>query len=185
MTGADGTTPSPDELDRLAAEAAAGSAASLERFLELARPVLLARCRKVLPDPGDAEDACQEAMLVVARRIGSFEHRSRVSTWLYRIAVNAAIDTYRRLRSRAAVLDPGDLFAEAASRGRTSVLAGNRIDLVEAFDHVDPHFTEPVALRDLVGLDYDEIADALGVPVGTVKSRIHEGRARLRTRLAR
>ena len=112
--------------------------------------------------------------LSVSRRIDRFEGRSRFETWLYRITVNAGLDTYRRLKRRADTIDIDAIELTAAQR--TSVLAGNRIDLLEALDQVDPKFGIPVMLRDVYDLDYPEIAAALEINEGTVKSRIHEGR---------
>jgi RNA polymerase sigma factor (sigma-70 family) len=162
------------DLDQLAIAAAGGDSAALDRLLVAIRPQVLRHCKRVLPNDLDAEEACQDALLSVARRIDRFEGRSRVSTWLYRITVNAALDTYRRLKRRADTIDLDSVELTAAQR--TSVIAGNRIDLLEALDEVDPKFGVPVMLRDVYDLDYPEIAEALDIPEGTVKSRIHEGR---------
>lgn len=147
--------------------------------------MVLARCQRVLVNSLDAEDACQDALIAISRRIGSFEGRSRFTTWLYPVVMNAAIDTYRRLRRRASVAGTDDALAGQAADAHTSVQAGARVDILDALDHVDPRFAEPVLLRDLYQLDYAEIAEQLGVPVGTVKSRIHEGRKTLQYLLER
>jgi RNA polymerase sigma-70 factor (ECF subfamily) len=80
-----------------------------------------------------------------------------------------------------------DAVPESADPLRVSVLAGTRLDIVEALERLreqQPHVVEAVVLRDLMGLDYAEIAERLQVPVGTVKSRINHGRTSLRTLLA-
>jgi RNA polymerase sigma-70 factor (ECF subfamily) len=74
---------------------------------------------------------------------------------------------------------------EQASHEHTSVVAGTRVDLLEALEALDPRFAEPVVLRDVFGLDYSEIARQVGIPEGTVKSRIHEGRKSLQYLLSR
>lgn len=162
------------ELDRLATAAAGGDAIALDRLLVAIRPQVLRHCKRLLPNELDAEEACQDALLSVSRRIDRFEGRSRFETWLYRITLNAGLDTYRRLKRRASTIDLDDVELTAAQR--TSVVAGNRIDLLEAFGEVDPKFGVPVMLRDVYDLDYAEIAEALELNEGTVKSRIHEGR---------
>ena len=114
--------------------------------------------------------------MAISQAIGSFESRSKFTTWAYRIVSNRIIDTYRRLkRHRIPVADAIELPADR----RTSVIAGTEIDLLEAMENTDTRFVEPVAMRDLCGLSYAEIAVALDIPVGTVKSRVSEGRQRL------
>ena len=143
-----------------------------------ARPLILGRCRRFLPNPLDAEVAAQDALLSIARRIGTFEGRSKFTTWMYQLTTNAAIDTYRKLKRRRSVLEtPPDL---AAGGSTPSVVAGARIDVLDAAEKLDERLVEPVFLRDLCELEYSDIAELLGVPVGTVKSRIHDGRAQLR-----
>lgn len=170
------------DLDDLAARAAAGDAAALDALLAAVRPDVLRRCSRILPFSADAEDACQEALLAVAKGIGGFAGRSRFTTWLYPVVANSAFATYRRMRRTAS--DAGlDQAPEVADPARVSVLAGTRLDLVEALDKLrvaQPHVVEAVVLRDLMGLEYAEIAERLDVPLGTVKSRINHGRAGLR-----
>lgn len=178
----DGTPDGADELDRLAAAAAAGDAAALDRLLGLVRPAVLRRCSRVLPYSADAEDACQDALLAVAKGIHGFQGRSRFTTWLYPVVANSAFATYRRLRARA--VEAGlDQAPEAVDPARVSVVAGSRLDLVDALERLrarQPHLVDAVVLRDLMGLEYGEIAERLDVPLGTVKSRINHARAALR-----
>jgi RNA polymerase sigma-70 factor (ECF subfamily) len=174
------------DVEGLAARASAGDAAALDALLAAIRPDVLRRCARILPYSGDAEDACQEALLAVARGIGGFSGRSRFTTWLYPVVANTAFSTYRRLRRTAQ--DAGlDQAPEQADPRRVSILAGTRLDVVEALERLreeQPHVVEAVVLRDLMGLDYAEIAERLQVPVGTVKSRINHGRTTLRGLLA-
>lgn len=175
-----------EPLESLAARAADGDVAALEELLSVIRPDVLRRCARILPFAADAEDACQEALLAVARGIGTFAGRSRFTTWLYPVVANSAFATYRRMRRSAH--DTGlDAVPEVADPRRVSVLAGTRLDIVEALERLreqQPHVVEAVVLRDLMGLDYAEIAERLQVPVGTVKSRINHGRTSLRTLLS-
>jgi RNA polymerase sigma factor (sigma-70 family) len=174
------------DLDGLARRAAAGDARALDELLSAIRPDVLRRCSRVLPHIADAEDASQEAMLAIARGIRGFAGRSRFSTWMYPVVANAAFAVYRRLRTVAARAGAG-VVPEVVDPRRVSVIAGTRLDLVEALERLRieaPHVVDAVVLRDLMGLSYPEIADAVGVPVGTVKSRINHGRTVLRARLS-
>ncbi|WP_198954690.1 RNA polymerase sigma factor [Kineosporia sp. R_H_3] len=179
------TSPSTD-LDALAARAAAGDAAALDALLTAIRPDVLRRCTRILPFSSDAEDAAQEALIAVAKGIHGFGGRSRFTTWLYPVVANSAFATYRRMR-RTADEAGLDQAPEVADPARVSVLAGTRLDLVEALEKLrvdQPHVVEAVVLRDLMGLDYAEIAERLDVPLGTVKSRINHARTSLRVLLA-
>ena len=118
----------------------------------------------------------------VARNITSFAGRSKFSTWLHPVVSNCARQTYRVLKRRGA--EQGWAVApEIADARTTSVIAGSRIDVLEALDKLEqsnPQLVAPIVLRDLSQLTYPEIADLLGVPLSTVKMRIHEGRKLMR-----
>src|SRR5689334_7120348 len=88
--------------DALAAAAAGGDRAALESLLRKHASLVNAVCRRVLGHPEDALDAAQDALLAIARKIHTFDGRSRFSTWCYRVATNAALDEARR-RSRRPV----------------------------------------------------------------------------------
>jgi RNA polymerase sigma factor (sigma-70 family) len=146
------------------------------------RPEALRLCARFLPNREDAEEACQDTLLAVARGIGRFEGRSTFRTWLHRIAANRSRSTYQALRRRFEV-EAWDVPPDRADPQRTSVVAGTRLDLLDALEGLGSELAESVTLRDILGLSYREIAVLLDVPEGTVKSRIHEGRRQLRGRL--
>ncbi|MGI8615091.1 MAG: RNA polymerase sigma factor [Nocardioidaceae bacterium] len=177
--------PDAETLDDLALRAAAGDPAALDQVLVAVQPQVLRICGRMLLCREDAEEACQDALLRVATRIGQFEGRSRFSTWLYAVATNSARQTYRALKRRGMEQPVADLPTAADPR-TTSVIAGSRLDLLEALETLDaqsPELAEAVVLRDVGELDYNEIARLLDVPLGTVKSRIHKARQRLRPML--
>jgi len=172
------------DLDRLARAAAAREPGALDALLTAVRPEVLRLCARFLPYREDAEEACQDTLLALARGIGAFEGRASFRTWLHRIAANRARSTYQVLRRRFVAEAAGVPLPDRPDPRRTSVVAGTRLDLLDALDAMGPEFAEPVALRDVLGLSYSEIATLLDIPGGTVRSRIHEGRRRLRGRLA-
>jgi RNA polymerase sigma-70 factor, ECF subfamily len=168
--------------DALAAAAAKGDRAALESLLRRHASLVNAVCRRVLGNPEDALDAAQEALLAIARKIHTFDGRSRFSTWCYRVATNAALDEARRRARRPVAVE----FLPEPRAGSRSIddLVADQLDVDAALRHLSPDHRAAVALRDLVGLDYAEIGEVLGIPPGTVRSRIARGRAALADHLA-
>jgi RNA polymerase sigma-70 factor, ECF subfamily len=170
----------PDDDEELARRAAHGERDALETLLALHLDRIHAICRRVLGHPEDALDATQEALIAIARGINRFDGRSRFTTWMYRVATNAALDEARRRRRRplasehlpevATVADPGEAVAA-------------RLDVDAALATLPADYRAAVALRDLGGLDYAEIASVLEIPIGTVRSRIARGRGILADRI--
>jgi RNA polymerase sigma-70 factor (ECF subfamily) len=174
------------DVEALAARAAAGDREALERLLAEVQPRVRRICGRMLLFPEDAEEATQDALLLVSTKIGTFKGQSRFTTWLHTVASNSARGTYRSLRRRAAERATDELPVNADPR-TTSVIAGSRLDLLDALEdlgHDRPEIVDAWLLRDVHHLDYAEIADVLDVPLGTVKSRIHGARQALRPRLA-
>jgi RNA polymerase sigma-70 factor, ECF subfamily len=172
--------------DDLVAAAQAGDRRAMETLLRAHYDRLFAVCRRLTGNDADAADATQEALLAVVRGMPGFDHRSRFSTWSYRIAVNASLDELRRRRRRP---EPGldELLAIApAGRGGDSAAdaCDQRLDVDAALEALPMEFRVAVVLRDLCGLDYAEIASVLGIPPGTVRSRIARGRRTLAPLLA-
>jgi RNA polymerase sigma-70 factor, ECF subfamily len=175
-----------DSLDALAARAAAGDQQALHELLAEIQPRVRRICGRMLLYPEDAEEAAQDALLLVATRIQTFAGRSRFTTWLHAVAANSARSTYRSLKRRSAEL-PTDELPTAADPRTTSVIAGSRLDFLEALETLGvghPALVEPLLLRDIQELDYADIAALLEIPVGTVKSRIHSARQIVQPMLA-
>ncbi|MDX6371921.1 MAG: polymerase sigma-70 factor, subfamily [Nocardioidaceae bacterium] len=171
-----------DELDELAMRAAGGDRPALEELLAEIQPRVRRICGRMLLFHEDAEEAAQDALLLVATKIHTFGGRSRFTTWLHAVASNSARSTYRTLKRRAGERLT-DQFPVHADPRTTSVIAGSRLDLLDALeilgtDH--PELVEPLVLRDVQELDYNEIATLLDIPLGTVKSRIHSARNAVR-----
>ena len=176
-----------DHDDTLARRAADGDGAALDELLRAHMALVHGVCRRILGNPDDALDATQEALLAIARKIATFDGRSKFSTWAYRVATNAALDESRRRQRRPT---PTETLPETGrSGGSTPPLSttsrpanseaaiADRLDIDTALAQLTPEYRAAVALRDLVGMDYAEIAEVLGIPAGTVRSRISRGRA--------
>jgi RNA polymerase sigma-70 factor (ECF subfamily) len=171
----------PGDDAALALAAAAGDRAALEVLLDRHADLVHAVCRRIVVDPDDALDATQEALIAVARGITRFDGRSRLTTWLYRIATNAAIDELRRRRRRP--LPQDELPEPATTAWEATGAVDARLDVDAALQQVPEDFRVAVVLRDLCDLDYAEIAEVLDLPAGTVRSRIARGRSVLRAAL--
>jgi RNA polymerase sigma-70 factor (ECF subfamily) len=147
---------------------------------------------RMVGDPAEAEDLAQEVFVQVFKAIGSFRRESKLSTWIYRIAINLCKNRSNYLRVRhAGEQDPlgVDLNLQANARGSHADIArpddmasGNQVERIvqDAFARLEPTFRECLVLRDLEDLSYEEIVEITGLPAGTVKSRIHRARAQLR-----
>jgi RNA polymerase sigma-70 factor (ECF subfamily) len=131
-------------------------------------------------NPVDAEDIVQEAFAGAFRGMSKFEGRAAVKTWLTRILFTQAAKWRRdRVGRVMASMD----FAEPAGRGEGASVEA-RMDLQAALQKLSPEHREVLVLRELEGMAYEEMADVLGVPRGTVESRLHRARQELRRRLS-
>jgi len=141
-------------------------------------------CLRILGSPEDAHDATQDAFLTVLRKLDQFRGDAAFTTWMHRVAVNACYDLLRK-RKRQPMLrmvtddeaDRTDDLGPPVSDPADAV--AGEIDVVRALAHVAEDFRVVLVLADVEDLPYDEIARVLGVPIGTVKSRVHRGRIAL------
>jgi len=165
------------------AAAQAGDRDAMEALLRRHHHRIWAVCRRLAGNDADAADATQEALLLVVRRLGTFDGRSRFTTWAHRVATNACLDELRRRRRRPSDPlpedDPVHPGATADPGPAVDAAVGDRLAVDAALAALPEEFRVPVVLRDVAGHDYAEIAEILGIPPGTVRSRIARGRARL------
>lgn len=158
----------------LVARARAGDEAA---FAALVRPhlrLLHTVCRRITGDEHTAEDATQAALLAAWRHLDRFEGRARISTWLYQIAHNAALAELRRRTPEPAGAG-AELPGQGSARGpEDQVLA--RMSVQQALALLPPDFRAALVLREYAGLSYAEIAEAEGIRVETVKTRILRAR---------
>jgi RNA polymerase sigma-70 factor (ECF subfamily) len=150
---------------------------------------------RLLDDPADAADVTQEVFLKVFRNVGSFRGDSSLKTWIYRIAVNEAHNHRRwfgRHRKQEVAIDPavdetesrGDWVPDPGRSPLEIAMEHEQENLIAtALSQINPNFRAVLVLREIEALNYDEIAEILGVSLGTVKSRILRGREALRQRL--
>ncbi len=147
----------------------------------------------------DAEELTQEAFLRALERIGQFRGRSGFYTWLFRLAANLAISHRRRsMRIRFQSLSSDDGYRNTQAEALTAAMAGQRNPppetaaiadetkqrVLEALEALDDEFRLVVVLCDVEDMNYARAAEVIGVPVGTVKSRLHRARCILKEKLA-
>lgn len=169
-------------LDRLAADIADPDI--LEVVLRIVAEHHLARpaIRRVLLDPHDVDDAEQATLASVALSRARYDGRSRFTTWLHQVALNEARMLVRARARRPAT--PSAAPPENGVSGRLSSLVANRDAIDQALAALPDDQRVVIELRELHDFDYDEIAARLELPVGTVRSRLHRGRAALAAAVA-
>jgi RNA polymerase sigma-70 factor (ECF subfamily) len=181
-------TPSRDTDDRsLVAAARAGDRDALDTLLRRHHDRIHALCRRLIGNDADALDATQEALVAIVRGLPRFDGRAAFTTWAYRVATNACIDEHRRRRRRPDPIDPTtdavDVVVTSTDAPGDDQRVVDRLAVDDALAELPAEFRAAVVLRDVLGLDYAEIAEVLSVPPGTVRSRIARGRAALARRL--
>jgi RNA polymerase sigma-70 factor (ECF subfamily) len=146
----------------------------------------------------DAEEAVQDALWSVVRKIGTFRGESAFGSWLYRIVANAAYQKLRRRSGRRAEVSLDDVLPSfhedgrhtapivdwSASLGDPSRSTELRIVLQSAIEALPADYRTALVLHDVEGLENTEVAEALGITIANVKSRVHRARLFLRKRLA-
>lgn len=142
-------------------------------------------CLRILREPDDAAEATQEAYVKVWRGLAGFRGDAKFTTWLYRVAANAAISRQRR-RKRARLHEThGDdeVLAQIPAPGSTETTVAAKIDLdilERALQRLPEHYRSALLLRDVYGFSIDEIAKQLKISESATKVRIHRGRKKLK-----
>ena len=183
--------------EALAARAAAGDMGAFDALVTLLGGRVFSVAVRLLQDRGEAEDLSQEVFVALYHHLPEFRGESRLSTWVYRITRNRALNRLKFLKRRhhgtqsdvddpilgGAVADPdtaSGAFRDPERRLQTKALSQELELHLRALPEEQRTL---VILRDLEDLSYDEIADVTGLPLGTVKSRLHRARAELAQRL--
>ncbi len=202
----EGASASPDPWEASLVESirggGEGARTSWAELLTTYEDRLYAVCFRIVRNPDIARDLTQDAMVKVMQGFGSYDGRARLSTWMTRITMNVCLSYLRKqkLRRHASLDAPGGgggRFSGGAGRDEGGMWNGlaqgtepgaeERVEadearslILRAMGEVEPEHRAVLVLRDMQGLDYQEIAEALEVPVGTVKSRLFRARQALR-----
>ncbi len=174
-------TREPDEA--LVARCRGGDARAFRTLVERYQRPLYNAAYRVLGSREDARDVIQAAFMEVSQRLDGFDPRHRFFSWIYRIALNAALNVARRNR-RQAELPAGELVAEGAGPDGGLVEEERARRIQAALDRLSADDRAVLTLRHFDELSYRDIAEVLGLEEKTVKSRLFEARQRLRALLA-
>ena len=153
--------------------------------------------RGITGNAQDAEEVVQDVIWTVVRKIDTFRGESAFGSWVYRIVANAAYQKLRGRQSRGAELSLDDVLPRFDEQGRhvapmadwsarvedPAVQTDLRVALISAIDKLPPDYRTSLLLRDVEGLSHPQIAEALGLSLPTVKSRVHRARLFLRKQL--
>lgn len=186
----------PDDL-ALVRRAQAGDRAAFKALYDRYHRRVYAVALGVVKSSADAQDVVQEAFTKVSRHLPDFQGNSSFYTWLYRIAMNLAIDQLRR-RKAARIVDYDDAIGrdegeegsqlgsplEAADPGKTHSRKELAAQIGAALETLPDYHRQVILLREVEGLSYEEIATVMEVPKGTIMSRLFHARRKLQSALA-
>ncbi len=148
---------------------------------------LFSAAQALLSNAADAEDVVQETFAGAYRAAANFERRSSVKTWLRRILLRQVARHYRDRPMKMQGLDTPEALDAPMSPHKPSAQSGidARLDVMSMLQELSPEHREIIVLREIEQMSYEEMAEALGVPRGTVESRLHRARAELKERLGK
>jgi RNA polymerase sigma-70 factor, ECF subfamily len=186
----------PDEPEaKLVARLVARDERAFNELVRAYERRVLALVLRMLGNRAEAEDLAQEVFVQVFKAIGGFRGDSKLSTWIYRIAINLCKNRSKYLRVRHSdEQDELEAIAERVPMGELrranvgqverpdEMMSGRQVERIvqESILEIEQSFRECLVLRDVEELSYEEIGEITGLPAGTVKSRIHRARAQLK-----
>jgi len=181
----------PQEIDPLIERCLKGDQRAWDEIVRLYWRKIFNVAYKFVGRQDEAEDLTQDIFLKLFKSLKTFDRRANFSTWLISVSRNLCIDHYRSVRREHEVVTHD---VDVVSLARPSALDSPQVALERrdrvallraALDKLAPSLRTAVMLRDIQELSYQEIAEKLGVPEGTVKSRINRGRTELARQIAR
>jgi len=179
MTDAGGSEASKEPAD-IVQRIQKGDTSAFHELVERYAQYLYGVARSLVGNPADAEDVLQETYTGALKGCRSFRGNSSVKTWLTQILVRQAAGYYRKKARRKVV--PIDVDIEE-NRLQHTVSSDSRMDVSEAIDALSPNHREVIIFREIKGMSYDQIAEVLDIPRGTVESRLFRARGELKNLL--
>ena len=181
----------PDPIDAIIQRCLAGDQVAWEQIVRQHWRKVFNIAYKFTGKHDEAVDLTQDVFLKIFKSLDTFDRRANFQTWLVSVSRNLCIDHYRSVRKERETIDrdvdAGELSPVAQTVSPVAALEHkDRVELLKkALDHLPPTLRSAVLLRDIQELSYQEIADKLNLPEGTVKSRINRGRTELSRQIRR
>ena len=192
----EGARPAGEDEARLVERLVARDERAFNELVRAYERRVFALVLRMIGNRAEAEDLAQEVFVQVFKAIGSFRGESKLSTWIYRIAVNlcktapstcgcgtrASRTSSRRVAERVPIGEAEGARTSRSIERPDEMMAGKQVEHIvqRAILELEPSFRECLVLRDVEDLSYEEIGAITGLPEGTVKSRIHRARAQLK-----
>jgi RNA polymerase sigma-70 factor, ECF subfamily len=185
------TSETPDSIDAVIQRCLAGDQDAWAQIVRQHWRKVFNIAYKFTGKHDEAEDLTQDVFLKIFKSLNTFDRRANFQTWLVSVSRNLCIDHYRSVRKERETIDrdvdAGELTPAATTKSPFAALEQrDRVELLKkALDQLPPTLRSAVLLRDIQELSYQEIADRLHLPEGTVKSRINRGRTELARQIRR
>jgi len=162
-------------------KASAGEMSAFEEIYKVYSSIVYTLALGITRNSHDAEEAAQDVFVKIFRSLKDFQYRSSFGTWVYRIAVNTSINMHRsgarKNMTVASIEDVGDLPDVSGIAPDAAAGKGEAVERVNRIlENLSPEHRICIMLREIDGLDYQEISDVLGVPLNTVRSRLKRAR---------
>lgn len=170
----------PADDSELIQYAQGGDTHAFELLVDRYAPPLFALAYSLLGNAADAEDVLQETLIGAYRGIAKFEGRASVKTWLTKILVRQVARLHRSRKNRR----PASLEELDIAHSGAEAKADEKMDIQQMLGALSEEHREVMVLREIEGLSYEEMADVLDVPRGTVESRLHRARQALKERFS-
>lgn len=167
------------EETELIEAARAGDVAAFETLMRTHASAVYAHALRFFGDKAAADDVVQEVFIKVYRSLAGFNGESAFSTWLFRVTRNICLDSLRAGKRRPIPVDPLTIATDSSPDHASGVI--DKVALEDAMRALSPEDREALSAVTLFGMGYAEAAEALGVPAGTVKSRVFRARRTLMT----
>jgi RNA polymerase sigma-70 factor (ECF subfamily) len=175
-----------DSDSRLVEETRAGSEKAFRGIVERYHAMVFAVVRGILGDRADVEDTMQEVFIKVYKGLGGFRGDAKLSSWIYQIARNEALNKARKPSAAETPID--DLAIESPEESRPDAEYRRKMEreyLERCLAELDDDFRTALELRYMGEMSYNEIAETMGLPIGTVKTYIHRGKIELKRVMSR